>query len=163
MSDFLTFFDVAEPSLDVQADRAGATADAGAAVAVVKGESDDRIRGTIRIAPAVLIELIELTVRDLPAVLALRSAKRSPAADDRPNEIPKTYEHGGVRVRIAGDRIDADLSIVIARGANVVELGRLIQQRVGEAAGRMLGMTVNEVNVHVAGIGDGETDGELVP
>jgi uncharacterized alkaline shock family protein YloU len=122
------------------------------------GDPAQPVRGTVRIAPAVLIELIELTVRDTPGVLGFRSRRwGEPAASS--GSLPAgaaAYEAGGVRVRVAGERIEADVSIAVARGANILELGRAIQRRVGVAAGRMLGMTVAEVNVFVAGIGDGD-------
>ena len=128
------------------------------------------VRGTVRIAPTVLVELIELSVRDVPGVAAFGARRRveSNVADDGREPTAaweagprsaKTYEAGGVTVRVAGDRIDADVSIVVHRGANVSELGRAIQRRVGLAAGRMLGMTVTEVNVYVTDIVD-EPDGE---
>jgi uncharacterized alkaline shock family protein YloU len=122
------------------------------------GDPAQPVRGTVRIAPAVLIELIELTVRDMPGVLGFRSRRWGERAGS-PGSLPEgaaAYEAGGVRVRVVGDRIDADVSIVVARDANILDLGRAIQRRVGVAAGRMLGMTVAEVNVFVAGIGDGD-------
>ena len=121
-------------------------------------------RGTVRIAPAVLIELIELSVRDVSGVAGFGPRRRMerdvPGGEGgttgQPNgqPSPKSYEAGGIGVRVAGDRIDADVSIVVRRGANILELSRTIQRRVGVAAGRMLGMTVTEVNVYVADIVD---------
>jgi len=131
--------------------------------------ASDGVRGTVRIAPAVLIELIELSVRDVPGVAGFGSRRRmeralpggeettTGQAGGRP--LAKSYEAGGIAVRVAGDQIDADVSIVVRRGANILELSRAIQRRVGVAAGRMLGLTVTEVNVFVADIVD-EPDAE---
>jgi uncharacterized alkaline shock family protein YloU len=117
------------------------------------------VRGTVRVAPAVLIELIELTVRDVPGVVGFQTRRRVERI--LPRHGPGhgtteagtgTYEDGGVRVRLRGDQIDVDVSIVILPDANIVELSRAIRRKVGIAAGRMLGMTVTDVNIYVAGI-----------
>ena len=118
------------------------------------------IRGTVRIAPAVLIELIELTVRAVPGVTGFQARRRVERILPRGGHGTATskgtsasaFEGGGIRVRIDGDRIDADVSIVIACDLNILDLSRTIQRQVGIAVGRMLGMTVNEVNVYVASV-----------
>ncbi|CAA9540896.1 MAG: hypothetical protein AVDCRST_MAG49-853 [uncultured Thermomicrobiales bacterium] len=118
------------------------------------------VRGTVRVAPAVLIELIELTVRDVSGVVGFQPRRRverilpryGHTSERRGEPGTGTYEEGGVRVRLAGDQIDVDVSIVIQPDANIVELSRAIRREVGAAAGRMLGMTVTDVNVYVASI-----------
>ena len=119
------------------------------------------VRGTVRIAPAVLIELIELTVRGVPGVRAVQPRRRVERILPRSGHGAggerrgKTVESGGVRVRVRGEWIDADVSIVVAGDVNILELSRLVQRNIGVAVARMLGMTVAEVNVFVAAI---ETD-----
>jgi uncharacterized alkaline shock family protein YloU len=114
---------------------------------------DTEVRGTVRIAPAVLIELIELTVVDIPGVVELRQHRRRkpPEAEE---SIGKSYDDGKVRVSVDGDQIEADISISVSRGTNISELAGKIQQQVGIAAGRMLGMTVKTVNIFVDDIVD---------
>ncbi len=114
---------------------------------------DTEVRGTVRIAPAVLIELIELTVRDVPGVLELKQRRRRKNAEgDEP--IGKSYDDGKVRVSVLGDQIEADVSITVSRGTNISELASRIQKQVGIAAGRMLGMTVRTVNIYIDDIVD---------
>ena len=123
------------------------------------------VRGTIRVAPAVLFELIELAVREVPGVVGLvapRGVERirprgvhatAEASDHASCSAGRTaFETAGLRVRIDGDRLDADVAIVVEPGQSIVELSRAIQQKVGAAAGRMLGMTVTDVNVFVADV-----------
>jgi len=116
------------------------------------------VRGTVRVAPAVLIQLIEGSVLDLPGVVGLRHhARGDPANHDRrtaDGEGPtsRRFERSGVSVRISGNRIDADLSIAVEPGFNIKTIGQEIQRRVSTAASRMLGLTVGEVNVYVAEI-----------
>lgn len=133
------------------ADQEGATTD------VTVGFGQHPVRGTVRIAPRVLIELIELTVIDIDGVAALqplrhRSASNSPAGG-------KSFSDGKVRVGIANDRIDADIAISVVRGTNLTSLSRGIQRRVALAVGHMLGMTVTEVNIYIDDIRDTEADG----
>ena len=131
------------------------------------------VRGTIRVAPAVLFELIELAVREVPGVVGLATPRgverirprgvHAATGDSGPppghplggNENragTTTYEANGLRVRLDGDRLDADVAIVVEPGQGIVELSRAIQQKVGAAAGRMLGMVVTDVNVFVADV-----------
>jgi len=112
------------------------------------GNSDLEVRGTVRIAPAVLIELIELTVTDIPGVVELRQ-RRHRRPTDHEERAGKSYDDGKVRVSVDGDRIEADISLSVAHGTNVSELAATIQRQVGIAAGRMLGMTVRTVNVYI--------------
>jgi len=127
------------------------------------GNPAPTVRGTVRIAPAVPIER---TVQDLPDVVGFRPWRRvggvlGRAGDAAPERAGDGTDGGGtayeddrVRVRLNGDRIDADVSVVVAANANILTLSRGIQRRVGAAAGQMLGMRVTEVNVFVAGIGE---------
>ncbi|MBA2247470.1 MAG: Asp23/Gls24 family envelope stress response protein [Chloroflexia bacterium] len=123
----------------------GAAADV---VAPVEGDRTANVRGTVRIAPGVLIELIEMTVRDIEGVAGFRSRPWQKQPHDEP-AIGKSYDNGKIAVSVDGDQIAADVSIAITRGTNVTELSREIQRMVGNAVGRMLGLTVRHVNVFI--------------
>jgi uncharacterized alkaline shock family protein YloU len=108
------------------------------------------VRGTIRVAPAVLIELIELTVRDIDGVVELRSR---PRRTRQPTEHEgKTYDDGKVRVAVHGDRIESDIAVAIRQGVNVTKMTAAIQAQVGRAVERMLGMTASSVNIYIDSI-----------
>lgn len=108
--------------------------------------SESEVRGTVRIAPAVLIQLIETTVRDIEGVAELTSRK----GEKREEEVTgKAFDDGTVRVIVDGDQIDADIAITLAIGANVGQVTGEIRREVGLAAGRMLGMHVRSVNIYV--------------
>jgi uncharacterized alkaline shock family protein YloU len=105
------------------------------------------VRGTIRVAPAVLIELIELTVSDIAGVVELRSR---PRRTRQPSELEgKTYDDGKVRVAVHGDRIDADIAVALRGGVPVAKVTDAIQARVARAVERMLGMTAASVNIYI--------------
>lgn len=104
------------------------------------------VKGTVRIAPAVLIQLIETTVRDIEGVAELTSRK----GKKREEEVPgKAFDDGKVHVVVDGDQIDADIAIILAIGANVSQVTEKIRREVGLAAGRMLGMNVRSVDIFV--------------
>lgn len=119
---------------------------------VVRGEhgTSGAVRGTIRVAPAVLIELIELTVRDIEGVVELRSRPRKPRQP--PEHEGKSYDDGKVRVAVHGDRIETDIAVAIRHGVNVKTLTQTIQRQVAGAVERMLGMTASSVNIYIDAI-----------
>lgn len=114
---------------------------------------DSEVKGTVRIAPAVLIQLIELTVNDIPGVLGLTSRKGKKSDEEISG---KAFDDGNVRVVVDGDQIDADIAISVAAGTNVSSVSEKIRKDVGLAAGRMLGMTVRSVDIYVDNIAASE-------
>lgn len=104
-------------------------------------------RGTVRIAPAVLIELIELTVHGIDGVAGLRTRR-----DKRPvppSSSSRTFDNGKIAVTVNGDQIDAAVAFAIQRGTNVSEFSAEVQKRIGFAVGNILGMTVRSVDVYI--------------
>jgi uncharacterized alkaline shock family protein YloU len=129
---------------DGHADKASHKTDRAEVNTTVHLDADTEVRGTVRIAPAVLIQLIETTVLDLPGVVALTTHKRKKT--DEPIEEPrgKSFDDGKVRVTVDGDQIDADIAITVQSGTNII-----VREKVGVAAGRMLGMNVRTVDIYV--------------
>lgn len=107
---------------------------------------DSNVKGTVRIAPAVLIQLIETTVRDIDGVASLASRKGKKREEE---PAGKAFDDGKVRVIVDGDQIDAELGINLASGANVSTVSNKIRREVGLAAGRMLGMNVRSVDIYI--------------
>lgn len=116
-------------------------------------QADDatEVRGSVRIAPAVLIQLIETTVSNIRGVEGIRPRKRR---KDDETPIGKSFDDGKVRVGVDGDQLEADVAIAVTSGTNIAELADEIRQKVGDAAGRMLGMTVRNVNIYIDDIVD---------
>lgn len=106
-----------------------------------------RPRGTVRVAPAVLIQLIELTVRGVKGIGELRPLRHH--KPDAPESGARTFTSGGIAVTVQGDQIDAAIAIAIHRGTNVSELSNEIKRQIGFAAGNMLGMTVRTVDIYI--------------
>jgi len=140
-----------QPKSDAKADGRGPVTEI---LSPLNAGDTSQVRGTVRVSPTVLIELIELTVRDVSGVVDLQSLRRE--TRKRPPEpesaTARAYDDGKVRVSIGGNLIDADVAIAVHRGTNVTELSHEIQRRVGVAAGQMLGMSVTAVNIYVEDI-----------
>lgn len=115
----------------------------------VQVDEATEVRGTVRIAPAVLIQLIETTVMDITGVVAVTTHRRKKTEDTAEPGSGKSFDDGKVRVTVDGDQIDAVVSITVRSGTNVARLTDQIRERVGVAAGRMLGMTVRTVDIYV--------------
>lgn len=114
---------------------------------------DNEVRGTVRIAPKVLIQLIETAVRSVPGVINLTSRK----GHDRQEDITgKAFDDGKVRVVVDGDQIDVDLAVTLRVGANVASVTENIRKDVGVASGQMLGMTVRSVDIFVDNFSSGD-------
>lgn len=118
----------------------------GSASAEVRAEGT-AVRGTVRIAPTVLIELIELTVQGIDGVAGLRTRGDKHPLPEAPGS--RTFDNGKIAVTVNGDQIDAAIAFAIHRGTNVSELSAEIQKRIGFAVGNMLGMTVRTVDVYI--------------
>lgn len=105
-------------------------------------------RGTIRISPGVLLQLIELTVLSVDGVGGLRSLRKQNRQRDAA-EGSHGHDNGKIAVSVNGTQIDADVAIALEQGVNVAEATQEIRRRIGFAAGNMLGMTVRSANIFV--------------
>jgi uncharacterized alkaline shock family protein YloU len=116
-------------------------------------DADTDVKGTVRIAPAVLIQLIETTVRSIEGVVAITARKGKKRDEENPG---KAFDDGKVRVVVDGDQIDVDIAITLHSGHDVASVAEAIRRDVGVAAGRMLGMTVRSVDIYVDSVATGE-------
>jgi uncharacterized alkaline shock family protein YloU len=134
---------------DAHNDRPAPKSDRAEVSTTIQLDETTEVRGTVRIAPAVLIQLIETTVLDITGVVALTTHRRRKVESDDDETRGKSFDDGKVRVTVDGDQIDADVSITVRSGTNISRLTDQIRERVGVAAGRMLGMTVRTVDIYV--------------
>jgi uncharacterized alkaline shock family protein YloU len=68
------------------------------------------------------------------------------------NRIFRRGYDEGVRIRIEGDRVYADLHVILDHDVNVREISRIIQNEVSRSISEMVGMEVGRVNVHIEDI-----------
>lgn len=134
---------------DERTDQPAPKTDRAEVTTTVHVDETTEVRGTVRIAPAVLIQLIETTVLDITGVVGLTTHRRKKSEDGATEPHGKSFDDGKVRVTVDGDQIDADVSITVRSGTNIARLTDQIREKVGVAAGRMLGMTVRTVDIYV--------------
>ena len=58
----------------------------------------------------------------------------------------------GVKVSIDGEQVDVVLNLILKYGVSIPKISREVQEEVKGAIETMTGLTVNEVNIRIAGI-----------
>lgn len=58
----------------------------------------------------------------------------------------------GVKVSIDGEQVDVVLNLILKYGVSIPKTSREVQEKVKSAVETMTGLTVNEVNIRIAGI-----------
>lgn len=106
----------------------------------------DEIRppGKTTIAPEVLLTIAHLTTLSVDGVSAM-----SPRPGVVNRLLRKGYQNNGVHIEIEGDRVDANLYVILEKDAQIREVSRMIQHEVGRAISEMVGMEVGEINIHI--------------
>jgi uncharacterized alkaline shock family protein YloU len=111
-----------------------------------EGESSmtERKLGTVVISPAVLATIARLTTLSVPGVVQM-----SPFGVHR---FLGARQGGGVKVQVIDEAVILDIYIVAAADVNMLQLSREIQSKVARAIREIVGMAVNEVNVHIVDV-----------
>ncbi len=100
--------------------------------------------GSVRIARRVLRSVVAEAALSAPGVAELGGiGARWPQVLGRP------FPLHGVGVLVHDSTVIIDLYLVVRPGANIVEVGSAVQEAVGLAVERLLGMTVGAVNVFI--------------
>jgi uncharacterized alkaline shock family protein YloU len=95
--------------------------------------------GKITIAPEVLETTARLTTLAVPGVARMAS----------PPGMQRLVGTDGVRVEVAGNKVQVKLYIVTEPDVNMLNVGRQIQAEVTRAIQDMVGMEVQSVDVHI--------------
>ncbi len=103
--------------------------------------------GSIRIAPEVLATIVNLTAMSVPGVIAMAEVPRNRLLAHREPDATR-----GVHVTVRDNAVLADVYLVVAHGANMVQIASEVQRAVTQAVHEMLGMGVRNVNVFIQGI-----------
>jgi uncharacterized alkaline shock family protein YloU len=102
--------------------------------------------GKTTIAPNVLLTIARLTTLQVKGVNQMSHL---------PGGVNRVFDRGyeeGVRIRIEGDHVFADLYVILEHDVNVREVSRKVQYEVSRAISEMVGMEVGRVNVHIEDI-----------
>jgi uncharacterized alkaline shock family protein YloU len=100
--------------------------------------------GVARVARQVLLTIVINTALQVPGVVRMAQA-----TDQWSRFLEREVPRQGVSLTIKNNTVSADLYIVVASGARVVDVGSAIQEEVAAAIEHMVGMQVQEVNVYV--------------
>jgi len=112
--------------------------------------------GRIEVSPKVIATIAEETILQCYGIVGM-AARRQQGVWTKP--LSEMRDHGGVVVRIQGDRVVLDLYVVIEYGTRISEVSRNVMSSVKFSLEQALGIPVGQVNVNVQGIRLGNSDG----
>jgi uncharacterized alkaline shock family protein YloU len=104
-------------------------------------------QGTVVIAPGVLCTIARLTTLSVPGVVGM--SRLGVQRFLRP-----TCQTDGIKVQVIDGAVILDVYIVAANDVNMLQLSREIQAQVTRAIHEIVGMAVQEVNVHILDVAD---------
>lgn len=107
----------------------------------------DEKLGKVTIAPNVLVTIVQKTALSVPGVARL--SENVPGVQ---RLLGLHTTAAGVQVSIADGQVTVDVYLVGRRGFDLLEMGRKLQKDVTRAIQDIVGMQVQEVNVHVEDI-----------
>ncbi len=100
--------------------------------------------GVVRVARQVLSTIVINTALQIPGVVRIAHG-----SDQWSRLLGRELPRQGVALTVKDNTVSTDLYIVVATGANIVEVGTAVQEEVALAIGDMVGMQVREVNVYI--------------
>src|SRR5690242_835228 len=103
----------------------------------------NEITGNVRIAPAVLATVVNMTASGVPGVAAMGAVPSRRVLGRRRDGTR------GVRLKVSANRVRLDLYVILSQGVDIVSTGAAIQREVTRAVHEILGMEVTDVNVIV--------------
>ena len=104
--------------------------------------------GKITIAPEVLLTIVRLTALNVPGVAHLCSRWRGGVG----RFLTSSRLAEGIQINIHDDSVRVEVHIVVYPNDDLLSLARAIQREVARAIHDMVGMSVEEVSVHVEDI-----------
>jgi uncharacterized alkaline shock family protein YloU len=106
-----------------------------------EGTVVERKQGTVVISPGVLCTIARLTTLSVPGVVG-----RSHQGVQR---FLRPSRGDGIKVQVVDGAVILDIYIVAATDVNMLQLSREIQAQVTRTIHEIVGMAVQEVNVHI--------------
>lgn len=110
--------------------------------AITEGE------GNIKIADDVIGTIAAVAAESVDGVVELQSTLKASVTD----MLGVKNLAKGVKVNVGEEEAVIDLFITVEYGKNIVEISKIVQEKVKEAIETMTSLNVIEVNVHVSGI-----------
>ncbi len=110
----------------------------------------ERKPGTVRIAPGVLVTIINSAALGVPGVIRMGLAPR--VEGKAIGRIFHRNEHNGVRVEVHQEKVKVDLYLIVSKDVNMLEVGKQVQSDVSKAIRFMVGMPIEQVNVYIQNV-----------
>lgn len=100
--------------------------------------------GSVRIARRVLRTVVEQAALGVQGVAHMAAMKSG-----WPRRLGRPLPQHGVGLAVREGVVAVDLYLIVTPGANMVDVGSGVQEAVGAAIERILGMDVGEINVYI--------------
>ena len=104
--------------------------------------------GNIHISEEVLAAITAAAAMEVEGVSSLSANLGRDIAD----LLGKKSLSKGVRVKMEDNRVEVELSVLMASGHTIPEIGKAVQENVKSAIESMTGLDVAAINVNVAGV-----------
>ncbi len=101
----------------------------------------ERKQGTVVISPGVLCTIARLTTLSVPGVVGM--------SHQGVQRFLRPSRGDGIKVQVVDGAVILDIYIVAATDVNMLQLSREIQAQVTRTIHEIVGMAVQEVNVHI--------------
>lgn len=111
----------------------------------------DKKLGTVRIAPGVLVTIVNSAALGVPGVLRMGDATRVDGNTGL-GRIFHRDETSGVKIEVRDEKVHADLYLIVSKDANMLEVGKQVQSDVSKAIRFMVGMPVEQINVYIQNV-----------
>ena len=105
--------------------------------------------GRITIAPAAIAQIVGRVAAECYGVVGMSLRTPGPARERVTRLLPKGKPGRGIVVRNEGGAVALDLYIVVAYGLNLAEVADTVRSRVSYEVGRLTGLPVASVDVHI--------------
>lgn len=109
---------------------------------------DTASSGDVKISEDVLATISVLAAESVEGVVKLQTSLKASVTDI----LGVKNIARGVKVSVGEHEAIVDLHITVEYGRNIVDIAKVVQDKVKEAIENMTGLEVVEINVHVSGI-----------
>ena len=102
--------------------------------------------GKTTIAPDVLVDITRL------AALGAEGVDRLAPVPGGVNRLFRRGTSEGVQILVEGNKVDADIYLILRPNTSILEVSREVQNRVARAIEEMVGMEIGGIHIHVEDI-----------
>ena len=109
---------------------------------------DDRVIGEVQIADEVVAIIAGLAATEVKGVASMYGN----ITNELVAKLGMKNLSKGVKIEVSDDKVSVDLAINMEYGYNIPEVTGAVQDRVKNAIETMTGLSVEDVNIRVAGV-----------